>query len=64
VGTYLLGRKFMANWPVWVLVNAASIPLFLYKDLTLTAVLYGLFLALAGWGWWAWLRRLPQTPAA
>ena len=64
VGTYLLGRKFMANWPVWVLVNAASIPLFLYKDLTLTAVLYGLFLVLAGWGWWAWWRRLPPTPAA
>jgi nicotinamide mononucleotide transporter len=64
VGTYLLGRKFVANWPVWVLVNAASIPLFLYKDLTLTAVLYGLFLALAGWGWWAWSRRLAPASLA
>jgi nicotinamide mononucleotide transporter len=64
VGTYLLGRKFIANWPVWVLVNSASIPLFLYKDLMLTAVLYGLFLGLAGWGWWAWLRRFQQTPVA
>jgi nicotinamide mononucleotide transporter len=64
VGTYLLGRKFIANWPVWVVVNVASIPLFLYKDLTLTAILYVIFLGLAGWGWWAWLRRFKQTPAA
>ena len=64
VGTYLLGRKFIANWPVWVVVNVASIPLFIYKDLTLTAVLYGIFLGLAGWGWWTWLRRYQQIPAA
>jgi nicotinamide mononucleotide transporter len=43
--------------------NVSSIPLFLYKDLTLTALLYGIFLGLAGWGWWAWLRRFKQTPA-
>jgi len=64
VGTYLLGRKFIANWPVWVVVNVASIPLFLYKDLTLTAVLYVIFLGLAGWGWWAWLLRFKQMSSA
>lgn len=58
VGTYLLGRKFIANWPVWLLVNAASIALFTYKGLTLTVVLYAIFFGLAIWGWMGWHRRI------
>ena len=63
VGTFLLGRKFIANWPVWMLVNAASIALFAYKGLTLTVVLYAIFFGLAIWGWLGWRRRvaLPLT---
>lgn len=55
VGQILLGRKFIDNWPVWVVVNCASIGLFVYKGLWLTVVLYIIFaiLALAGWARWA-----------
>ena len=58
VGTFLLGRKFIANWPVWLIVNTASIALFAFKGLTLTVVLYAIFWALAIWGWWGWQRRM------
>ena len=61
VGTFLLGRKFIANWPVWLLVNAASIALFAYKGLTLTVVLYAIFFGLAIWGWAGWQRRMALT---
>jgi nicotinamide mononucleotide transporter len=61
VGTFLLGRKFIANWPVWMVVNAASIALFAHKGLTLTVVLYVIFFGLAIWGWVGWHRRL--TPS-
>jgi nicotinamide mononucleotide transporter len=57
VGTVLLGRKFIENWPVWLIVNGASIALFLYKDLALTAILYVVFLGLAVWGWMGWNER-------
>ncbi|MFY7942775.1 MAG: nicotinamide riboside transporter PnuC, partial [Burkholderiaceae bacterium] len=60
VGTWLLGRKHVENWPVWVAVNAVSVGLFLYKDLWLTAVLYAVFLALALVGWRAWRRLALQ----
>ena len=56
-GQWLLGRKYVENWPVWVAVNAVSIGLFAWKGLWLTAVLYALFLLLALWGWRAWLQR-------
>ncbi len=54
LGTWLLGRKLVENWPVWVLVNVVSVGLFAYKGLWLTVVLYAGFIALALWGWRAW----------
>ena len=58
VGTVLLGRKFIENWPLWLVVNAASIALFVYKGLHLTVVLYVIFFLLAIWGWIGWTKRL------
>jgi nicotinamide mononucleotide transporter len=60
VGTWLLGRKHVENWPVWVAVNAVSIGLFIHKGLWLTCVLYAVFLALALVGWRAWHRLARQ----
>ena len=56
VGAVLLGRKFIENWPVWVVVNTASIGLFWYKELLLTTVLYAILWALAWIGWSRWHR--------
>lgn len=64
VGTVLLGRKYLENWPVWVVVNVASIGLFAYKGLNLTVVLYVIFLGLALWGWWGWRNRLAGQAGA
>jgi len=55
-GTFLLGRKFIENWPTWLAVNAFSVGLFAYKGLWLTVILYALFTALSGAGWRAWRR--------
>ncbi len=56
VGQWLLGRKYVENWPAWIVVNAASIGLFALKGLLLTTLLYALFLALSFAGWRAWRR--------
>jgi nicotinamide riboside transporter PnuC len=58
VGQFLLGRKFIENWAVWVLVNGVSVALFAYKGLWLTAGLYLVFIVLSVVGWRAWQRRL------
>jgi nicotinamide mononucleotide transporter len=59
-GQWLLGRKYVENWPVWVAVNAVSVGLFAWKGLWLTVLLYLLFLLMALWGWRAW-RRLARS---
>jgi len=63
-GTFLLGRKFIENWPTWVGVNAFSVGLFAYKGLWLTVLLYGLFAALSVAGWRSWRRLEGQARAA
>jgi nicotinamide mononucleotide transporter len=57
-GQFLLGRKLVENWPVWLLVNLVSIGLFAMKALWLTVLLYALFAALSVVGWRVWQSRV------
>ena len=52
----LMTRRYLENWHWWIAVNMISIPLYLKKDLNLTAGLYALFLALAIYGLLEWRR--------
>ncbi len=58
VGTFLLGRKYIENWLVWILVNVVSVGLYLYKGLWLTVILYTLFIALSVQGWHVWKKQI------
>ncbi len=58
LGQCLLSRKKLENWLVWIIVDALYVGLYLYKGLTLTALLYGVFVLMALAGWRAW-RKLP-----
>jgi nicotinamide mononucleotide transporter len=63
VGQFLLGRKFIENWMVWVAVNAVSIGLFIHKGLWLTVCLYAVFATLSVTGYLSWRKRLRPTAA-
>jgi len=54
-GQFLLGRKYIENWPVWLAVNVFSVALFAFKALWLTVLLYALFAFLSVAGWRAWV---------
>ena len=64
IGQWLLGRKYVENWPTWLVVNVVSVGLFAYKGLWLTTLLYALFVAMSYAGWRAWLARLAQPRAS
>ncbi len=55
VGQWLLGRKYVENWPTWLVVNVVATALFAYKGLWLTVLLYAIFAVLSVLGWRAWL---------
>jgi nicotinamide mononucleotide transporter len=56
--TYMLGKKYIENWPAWIVINIISIALFAYKGLWLTVGLYAIFAVMAALGWQAWARAM------
>ena len=63
VGQWLLGRKYVENWPVWIVVDVVAAALFAYKGLWLTTLLYLVFVAMAVVGWRAWLAKAGAAQA-
>lgn len=57
---FLLLRRKLESWLVWMLVNVIAIPLYFSRELTVTAVVYCGYLINAGVGWWYWRRLLRQ----
>jgi len=65
---WLLTRKRLENWMLWIAADVIYVPLYLYKGLYLTSILYGVFLVMATMGLFQWLatyrRQRAQVPAA
>ena len=55
---WMLTRKLLENWLVWIVADVVYVGMFIHKDLHLTAVLYAIFLALAVMGWLEWRRSM------
>lgn len=65
VAQWLMTRKRLENWWLWIAVDVVYIGLFANRQLPVTAALYALFLGLAIQGLHAWTRTLPPpSPAA
>jgi len=56
VAQWMMTRKLLENWLVWIAVDVVYVPVFLSRGLHVTAALYAVFLALAIGGWIAWRR--------
>jgi len=54
VGQFLLARKKVENWHVWIIVDVLYVGLYVFKDLHVTALLYAVFVVLAARGLRAW----------
>ena len=60
VAYWMLSRKYVEQWLVWLVVDVITVGLYLYKDIPLTAGLYALYSALAVAGYLRW-RRMMKT---
>jgi len=54
VAQFLMTRKILQSWVIWIAVNMCYIPLYLHKELAMTAVLYVIFAAIAWNGYRDW----------
>jgi nicotinamide mononucleotide transporter len=53
---WLMARRLIENWVLWILVNALSVVLYAWRGLWPTFALYVVLLALAAWGLAQWRR--------
>jgi nicotinamide mononucleotide transporter len=60
----LMAQRRWENWVLWIGVDLASLPLYLYKELWVTAALYAGYLVLAVWGLVAWRAAEPRRVAS
>lgn len=58
VGMWLMAKKKLENWIFWIIGDVISVPLYLYKGLTLTSIQYLLFTIIAFYGYRTWKRSL------
>jgi len=61
---YMLSRKLLENWWVWMSADLVYIALYYYKDLYLTGVLYAAFFVMCIAGYSGWRKSLLAGSAA
>lgn len=61
---WMMTRKILENWIVWIVADIVYVPMFVSRDLPFTAVQYAVFLALAWMGYVGWKRSWASDRAA
>ena len=64
VAQWMMTRKLLENWLVWIAVDVLYVGMFVFKGLYLTAGLYAVFLALAVQGYLGWRRSMAGAALA
>lgn len=57
ITTWMVARKILENWLYWIVINSASIYLYLDRGYVLYAVLFGLYILIAVFGYLKWRRN-------
>lgn len=58
VAMWMLARKWVEQWLVWLVVDAISVGLYIYKGIPFYAVLYALYTIIAWFGYRRWLLEM------
>lgn len=62
--TWLVAKKVLENWLYWLVIDAASIYLYLQKGLFPTVILFTIYCFLAVLGYLQWRRQVDSPPLA
>lgn len=64
IAQVMMTRKILENWILWIVADLVYVPMYLFKGLVPTAILYAVFLVLAVMGLLQWRRSLARDRAA
>ena len=61
IATWMLARKYIEHWLLWVVVNIVSMILYIYKGLYPTTILFLVYTVMALVGYREWLREIKDN---
>ncbi len=64
IAQWMMTRKLLESWLLWVGVDVVYVGMFIYKGLYLTAFNYGVYLVIAVFGYYAWKKSLEASGEA
>lgn len=64
VAMWMLSRKLVEQWLVWLVVDLISMGLYIYKGIPITGGLYALYSALAVAGYLRWRKQAKVEQSA
>jgi nicotinamide mononucleotide transporter len=60
--TWMLARKILEHWLIWIVVDFISVGLYIFKDLYPTVLLFIVYTILAFTGYKSWLKEWKKQP--
>ncbi len=64
VATWMIARKYIENWLIWIFVDALSAGMYIYKEMWITTVLFVIYTVAAVIGFFAWQSDSTKTAEA
>lgn len=61
LGTWMLVKKYLQNWLVWIMVDLLAASMYLYKGLYLTAGLFVVYTIIACYGYLNWDKQMQDA---
>ncbi|NDV58877.1 nicotinamide riboside transporter PnuC [Bacteroides sp. 519] len=58
IGMWMLARKYLEQWLVWLVVDVVSAGLYIYKELYFTSGLYAVYAVIAIFGYCKWKKMM------
>ena len=61
IATWMLARKKLEHWLIWIFVDLVSATVYLYRGLYPTVFLFFVYTAMAGIGYYEWQKESPRV---
>jgi nicotinamide mononucleotide transporter len=58
IGTWMLARKLVENWIIWIIADGLCVGLYFYKGLYPTAFLFIVYTVMSVDGYWQWKKTM------
>lgn len=57
VATWMLAKKLLEHWLIWIVVDFVALLLYVYKGLYPTSIMFLIYTGAAAWGYWEWKKQ-------